>query len=109
MPQISEVDAATAHQWSTDGDAIIVDVREHQELAQARVDGAVHVPLSAFDPSQLPTDSGKKIIFVCAHGHRSMQISQYLTSEGLLHEAFNLTGGIAAWVQAGLPLQTSAA
>jgi rhodanese-related sulfurtransferase len=35
MPRISEVDPATAHQWSIDGEAVIVDVREHQELAQA--------------------------------------------------------------------------
>lgn len=109
MPQISEVDPVTAHQWFNDGEAILIDVREDQELAQARIDGAVHVPLSAFDPGQLPPETGKKFVFVCAHGNRSMQVSQYLTDQGLLEEAFNLTGGIAAWMEAGLPLQTSAA
>jgi len=109
MSQISEIDPATAHQWSNDGEAIIVDVREHPELAQASLDNAVHVPLSAFNPALLPTESGKKIVFVCAHGHRSLQVSQHVVSQGLLSEAFNLTGGIAAWIQAGLPLQTNAA
>ena len=108
MPQISEVDPATAHQWSIDGEAVIVDVREHQELAQASLDDAVHVPLSTFDPSQLPTDSGKKIDFVCGHGIRSLQVCQYLTDQGLLEDAFNLTGGVAAWMQSGLPLKSGA-
>ncbi len=107
MAQFTEVDPATAHQWSNDGDAVLVDVREAEELAQARVDGAVHVPLSAFDPAQLPTDSGKKIVILCAHGNRSQQVGQYLVDEGILPEAYNLTGGLAAWVEAGLPLDTS--
>ncbi len=109
MPRISEVDAATARQWSNDGEAVLVDVREPNELAMARIDDAVHVPLSAFDAAQLPAANGKKVVFVCAHGNRSMQVSRYLVDQGLLKEAFNLTGGIAAWMQAGLPLRTNAA
>jgi len=109
MPQFTEVDPATARQWAADGDAVLVDVREHRELAQASVDGAVHVPLSAFDPQQLPTDSGKKIVILCAHGHRSVQVGQFLIDQGILAEAFNLTGGLAAWMLAGLPLDTNPA
>ncbi len=109
MALLTEVDAATARQWAADGDAVIVDVREHQDLAQASVDDAVHVPLSTFDPAQLPSESGKKIVILCAHGQRSTQFGQYLIDQGILSEAFNLTGGLAAWVQAGLPLNTNPA
>ncbi len=105
MPQILEVDPATAYQWSKDGEAVLVDVREHQELAQARVEGAVHVPMSAFDPAQLPTESGKKIVFVCALGQRSEQVGQYLVDQGILSEAYNVAGGLQAWAEAGLPLE----
>ncbi len=107
MALLTEVDPATARQWAADGNAVLVDVREHQELAQARVDGAVHVPLSAFDPAQLPTGNGKKIVILCAHGNRSQQVGQYLVDQGILPEAYNLTGGLAAWIQAGLPLDTN--
>ena len=107
MAQFSEVDPATARKWATDGDAVLVDVREHQELAQASIDGAVHVPLSTFDPAQLPTESGKKIVILCAHGNRSLQVGQYLIDQGILPEAYNLTGGLAAWLEAGLPLHQS--
>ncbi|NQV83979.1 MAG: rhodanese-like domain-containing protein [Rhodospirillales bacterium] len=109
MSQYLEVDPATAHQWAADGQAVIVDVREHNELAQASVSGAVHVPMSAFDPAQLPTDSGKKIVFICAHGMRSVQVSQYLIANDILSEAYNLTGGLAAWLQAGLPVEPAIA
>jgi rhodanese-related sulfurtransferase len=107
MAQLTEVDPATARKWAAEGDAVLVDVREHQELAQARINGAVHVPLSTFDPAQLPTADGKKIVILCAHGNRSQQLGQYLIEQGILAEAYNLTGGLAAWVQAGLPLDTN--
>ena len=106
MAQLTEVDPATARKWAAEGEAVLVDVREHQELAQARVDGAVHVPLSAFDPAQLPTESGKKIVILCAHGNRSQQVGQYLVDQGILAEAYSPTGGLAAWMEAGLPLDT---
>ncbi|MBC8339425.1 MAG: rhodanese-like domain-containing protein [Rhodospirillales bacterium] len=109
MQGYSEVDAVTAHQWAADGEAVIVDVREHNEVSQSSVDGAVHVPMSAFDPTSLPTDSGKKIVFICAHGHRSVQVTQYLIANSILEEAYNLTGGLAAWLQAGLPVEPALA
>jgi rhodanese-related sulfurtransferase len=109
MAQYSEVDPATAHQWAADGEAIIVDVREQNEIAQAAVNGAVHVPMSSFDPSRIPVDSGKKIVFLCAHGMRSVQVSQHVIANGILNEAYNMTGGLAAWVQAGLPVEPAIA
>ena len=106
MQGYSEVDPLTAHQWAADGEAVIIDVREQNEIAQASINGAIHLPMSAFDPSQLPTDSGKKIVILCAHGMRSIQVSQHLLANGLLDEAYNLTGGLEAWQQAGLPMET---
>ena len=106
MQGYSEVDPLTAHQWAADGEAVIIDVREQNEIAQASINGAIHLPMSAFDPSRLPTDSGKKIVFFCALGMRSIQVSQHLLANGLLDEAYNLTGGLEAWQQAGLPMET---
>ena len=106
MQGYSEVDPLTAHQWAADGEAVIIDVREQNEIAQASINGAIHLPMSAFDPSRLPTDSGKKIVFFCAHGMRSIQVSRHLLANGLLDEAYNLTGGLEAWQQAGLPMET---
>ena len=106
MTGFSEVPPETAHRWVSDGDAVLVDVREAPELAEARLDGAVHVPMSAFDPDLIPTDTGKKVIFVCAHGQRSERVGQHVVAKGILAEAFNMTGGLAAWAEAGLPVET---
>ena len=104
MAQFTEVDPATAHLWAADGEAVLIDVREQNEIAQVAVKGAIHVPMSAFDPSLIPVDRGKKMVFLCAHGQRSVQVTQYLTTNGILNEAYNLTGGLAAWMEAGLPV-----
>lgn len=106
MTEFSEVAPETVSRWLTDGDAIVVDVREADELIQARLDGAVHVPLSAFNPDAIPTDSGKKVVFVCAIGQRSAQAGSYMVSQGLLTEAYNLAGGLQAWAAAGLPFDS---
>ena len=61
--------------------------------------------MSAFDPDLIPSDAGKKVVFVCAHGHRSEQVGMYMVSQRILTEAYNMAGGLAAWAQAGLPLE----
>lgn len=105
MSEFTEISPQTVHQWVSNGEALLVDVRESEELAQARLDGAVHVPMSAFDPDKVPTDTDKKVVFVCAHGQRSEKVGKYVVSQGLLEEAYNMAGGLAAWAEAGLPLK----
>ncbi len=105
MTQIVETDAADVQSWLENDEAILIDVREDEELQQARIPtNAVHMPLSRFDPEQVPDADGKKLVFVCAQGIRSFQAGQYLLDQGLITEAYNLTNGIAGWHQAGLPL-----
>ncbi len=106
MAEFSEIPPATVHGWIGDGEAVLVDVREADELAQARLEEAVHVPMSAFDPELIPVDTGKKVVFICAQGVRSEQVGQYVVAQGILTEAYNLAGGLMAWAEAGLPLAT---
>lgn len=109
MSGFTEVPPETVNQWLSDGDAVVIDVREAEELAQARLDGAIHLPMSAFDPDKVPTDTGKKVVFICALGQRSEQIGMYVVAEGILAEAYNMAGGLEAWAEAGLPLETGPA
>ena len=106
MPESTEISPETVHRWVGDGEALLVDVREANELAQARLEDAVHVPMSAFDPERIPSGTGKKVVFICARGARSEQVRQYVVSQGILAEAYNMAGGLIAWAQAGLPLET---
>ncbi|MDA0998514.1 MAG: rhodanese-like domain-containing protein [Proteobacteria bacterium] len=106
MPNVIEIDAKTAKDWVDAGQVVLVDVREDQELAAASITGAVHVPMSKFDPELVPTgDDGKKVVFFCAHGMRSYQVADYLLQNQMLGEAYSMTGGIVAWAGAGLPYE----
>ena len=103
MTNVIECNPNELQAWLEEGSAILIDVREDMELSEARIPSAIHLPLSQFDPEQLPQSDGKRIAFLCAHGIRSQQVSEYLIHNGLLNEAFNVTGGVVAWLRAGLP------
>ncbi len=69
MPEITEIPPETVHRWIGDGEAVLVDVREADELVQARLKEAVHVPMSAFDPDSYPLIRGRKSSLSAPRGH----------------------------------------
>lgn len=88
-------------------DAYIIDVREAEELAQARVDGAHHIPLGELVArlDEVPRD---RTVFVMCHvGGRSAQAVAYLEQQGV--DAVNVDGGILQWYRAGLPVEMGGA
>lgn len=105
MAGVTEIDAETAKAWVDSGEAVLVDVRELPELREAAIPGAVHVPMSAFDPDRVPHEDGRKVVFFCAHGMRSLNVGAYMVGQGGLEEAYSMTGGIVAWAEAGLPFE----
>ena len=84
---------------------LLVDVRNPDEFAQARIPGSVLMPLPFFANRvvELPTD--RRIMLVCRSGDRSTTATAYLLSRGF-DEVANVAGGIIAWYQAGLPVVT---
>jgi rhodanese-related sulfurtransferase len=84
---------------------ILVDVREPNETALERYPGAVIVPLSTFDPAQIPDPQGREVVFACRSGRRSVTASQAAQAAGLPYDA-HLAGGLLAWKAAGLPTDT---
>src|SRR5437899_2252049 len=55
-----------------DGRYLLVDVREPNEVAVEAYPGAVVVPLSSFDPQDIPDPQGKQVVFACRSGKRSV-------------------------------------
>lgn len=104
MSAVQEIDAETAKAWVDRGEAVLIDVREAPELAEATIPGAVHIPMSAFDPTRVPQDD-RKVVFFCAHGMRSLNVGAYMTAQGGMDEAYSMQGGIVAWANAGLPFE----
>ncbi len=82
---------------------LLIDVREPNEFADARISGALNYPLSTFDPSTLPTEDGKTIVLSCAGGVRSVKAAEAAQAAGIdIHD--HLAGGLRAWLGAGLPV-----
>jgi rhodanese-related sulfurtransferase len=81
----------------------IVDVRQANEYQGGHIDGATLIPLNQLGQKldSLPKD--REILCVCYSGSRSSSAARQLIRAGL--QATNLSGGMAAWTRAGLPVR----
>ena len=83
--------------------AFLLDVREQSEWDEAHVDGAVLIPLGELSArtAELPTD--QDILIICRSGNRSAQARDLLRQAGF-ERTTSISGGINAWMAAGLPV-----
>jgi rhodanese-related sulfurtransferase len=88
-----------------EGRYLLVDVREPNEVAVEAYPDAVVVPLSAFDPRDVPDPGGKQVVFACRSGKRSVTASLAAQAGGLAYDK-HLAGGMLGWKAAGLPTRT---
>ncbi len=88
--------------------ALLVDCREQDEWDAARIPGAELKPMSEINGwyQNLPRD--REIVFQCRTGARSAQIVHALITQAGFENVTNLTGGIIAWAEAELPVETDA-
>ena len=85
------------------GEVELVDVREPYEWEAGRIEGARHVEMERL-ASQADTIPGDRpVVFQCRLGARSAMATQAFRAAGW--DAYNLTGGIMAWVERGLPIE----
>jgi len=85
------------------GEIELVDVRERYEWDAGRIAGARHVELEQLAAHAETIGRERPVVFQCRMGSRSGLATQAFRSSGW--EAYNLSGGITAWVEAGLPLE----
>lgn len=96
------VGARDAARRVQDGAAVLLDVRQHSEVIEARVPGARHVELGDLAAGKLP-EVAVEVVTVCSHGQRAATAASLLERHGV--RASVLVGGLEAWEQAGLPVQ----
>ncbi|MEF3120252.1 rhodanese-like domain-containing protein [Kocuria flava] len=87
-------------------DAVVLDVREEDEFAEARIAGARNVPLSRLADSLNDVPAARPLHVLCAGGGRSARATQFLETQGF--DAVNVLGGINEWYRAGHPITTPA-
>lgn len=96
------VPAHEVKRWVEAGEAVLVDVRETAENRVERIPGAVNLPLSTFDPAQLPpVPEGKRLVFHCRSGVRCGSAAERALALGYQGEIHRLEGGIFGWKAAG--------
>jgi rhodanese-related sulfurtransferase len=102
-PEVPEVDPASARKAQSDGEAVILDVREPEELDEVAIPSALHIPLGELsaDLDDLPRD--RDLFVICRSGVRSVYATQFLLQSGF-ERARNVAGGVIAWAQSGLPI-----
>lgn len=108
MPQDQKVHDLTPEEVAAGiagGRYLLIDVREPNEVAAEAYPDAVVVPLSTFDPEEIPDPQGKTIVFACRSGKRSVTASLAAQADGKPYDK-HLAGGILAWKAAGLPTKT---
>jgi rhodanese-related sulfurtransferase len=88
-----------------EGRYLLVDVREPNEVVVEAYPDAVVVPLSSFDPQDIPDPEGRQVVFACRSGKRSVTASLAAQAAGHAHDK-HLAGGLLAWKAAGLPTRT---
>ena len=85
------------------GDVTVIDVRGHSEWEAGHLPGVQNIPLGALDKqlAAIPTD--RPVVVHCQGGARSAIAASVLQARGV-SRVVNLTGGFAAWQQAGFPV-----
>ena len=73
--QVHDLTPEDVSKGMAEGRYLLVDVREPNEVAVEAYPDAVVVPLSSFDPQDIPDPQGKQVVFACRSGKRSVTAS----------------------------------
>jgi rhodanese-related sulfurtransferase len=100
------VSAAQATQLINREDALVIDVRDPGEYGAGHILGAKSLPLSrlAAGAGEVAKKKEATLIVYCDNGERAGKAMGTLKGLGY-GKLFNLSGGLGAWKQAGLPVE----
>ena len=80
----------------------LVDVREDYEVEAGHIAGSRHIPMERLAAEADTLSREEPVLFYCRVGSRSSMAANAFRQAG--YGALSLAGGIAAWVERGLPL-----
>lgn len=83
----------------------LVDVRTDAEIAQGKIPRGEPLPLHLIPLRLGEMDKKAATVFYCRSGGRSAQAAAFAAANGFT-DVYNLQGGIIAWAQAGLPIDS---
>ena len=102
---IKEKSAEEVSQLIESGEVQVVDVRGMTERREARIPNSEYLFLGKMMQNIAQLNQQSTYVFQCQSGGRSVVASSIASRAGI-EGVINLKGGIGAWQQAGLPVQT---
>jgi glyoxylase-like metal-dependent hydrolase (beta-lactamase superfamily II)/rhodanese-related sulfurtransferase len=107
LEQLPEIAVRELHQRLCENNVHVLDVRREPEWMAGHVAGAAWWPLDRFRVSPPEVDLSVPLAVNCQSGYRSMIACSLLQRAGFKN-VINVTGGLAAWQEAKLPVATGA-
>lgn len=98
---VGAVSVEQAHDQLEKDTAVMVDVREPEEIAEQAVPGTINIPLGQLEARASEVPTGTPVLVFCRSGNRSQEGAAILAAKG--YDASTVEGGIIAWDAAGLP------
>ena len=93
-----EIDVRAVKQMLDAREIVLIDCREPDEYATAKIEGSILMPMSQWGEvsRDLVEHQDKRLVVHCHHGGRSLRVTNWLRQNGFPN-AQNMTGGIQAW------------
>jgi rhodanese-related sulfurtransferase len=102
---VKEKSTIEATRLMNDG-AVIVDLRSQDEFKSGHLAKAKNIAITDVDKHMGSLPKDKPLLLVCSNGTRS-RIAARLFSRGGFTAVFALTGGMAEWTKAQMPIEKS--
>lgn len=104
IPEVPSISVDEAERRRAAG-ARLIDVRERVEFDAVRVPGSELMPMSTIQQWYTDLASDAEIMVLCRSGNRSASVVNALVEQAGFTNVVNITGGIIAWSEAGLPIE----
>lgn len=98
-----EIDPAEVGELAESGEVEVIDVRRDYEHEAGHIAGSRNVEMNGLTAAAGSLPKDRPVVFYCRGGSRSAMAAEAFSQAG--YDARNMTGGIAAWAEHGLPLE----
>ncbi|TBU92192.1 thiosulfate sulfurtransferase GlpE [Stutzerimonas kirkiae] len=95
MTDFKRIDPQQAQSLREQG-AVVVDIRDPQSFANARISGSYHLDNHSLADFITAADLDQPLIVACYHGNSSQSAAAYLASQGF-DAVYSLDGGFELW------------
>jgi rhodanese-related sulfurtransferase len=102
MQSLTEIEVSELSNTLASNNVLLVDVRNHDEVARGVIEGAIHIPLASLPLEYDQLSKAETVVFYCHSGIRSAHAADFAASKGI--KGVNLIGGVVAWARAGYTL-----